>query len=150
MNLYSSILIFVMSIITTVSAHGQNPVASLSDSEKISTKVRSAFLEDDADILYQRRIDYSGGQEAIQHVVAEHLVYPALAREYNREGTVILRILVNSRGKVVENKVMQSVGLGCDEEARRVVSLLSDWIPAQQGTNLISGYFYLPVHFSLK
>lgn len=150
MNTNFCLLTFVILIAASNPTFGQEPVASVTNPEKTTTKLRSAFLEDDVDILYQRRVDYAGGGQAIQETVAEHLTYPALAQEYNREGTVILRILINTRGQVIENEVIQSVGLGCDEEAKRVVSHLKKWIPAQQGLNLVSGYFYLPVEFSLR
>lgn len=150
MNTNFCLLTFVILIAASNPTFAQDPIASVTNSEKTTTKLRSAFLEDNVDILYQRRVDYAGGPKAIQETVAERLTYPALAREYNREGTVILRLLVNTRGQITETKVVQSVGLGCDEEAKRAVSLLTDWIPAQQGLNLVPGYFYLPVEFSLR
>lgn len=149
MNTNVNLLTFVILIATALPAIGQEPIASVTNPEKTTATLRSTFLEDDVDISYQRRVDYAGGRPAIQEAVGEHLTYPPLAREYNREGTVILRLRINTRGQITDTKVVQSVGLGCDEEAKRVVSLLTDWIPAQQGLNLVPGYFYLPVEFSL-
>ena len=54
----------------------------------------------------------------------KHLRYPPEASANKIEGTVVLRIAINYKGKVIDSKVKSSLGYGCDEEAQRVVKLL--------------------------
>lgn len=145
---YLLILFFLISGLST--AVSQETLASVAESNVKSREVNSPYLEETADLLYQRRATYRGGVEAIQQIFAENLTYPKLAADYNREGTVLLRLLIDTRGDVADIQVIRKLGLGCDEEARRLAKRLTNWIPAQQGPNLVPTYFFLPVHFRLQ
>lgn len=145
---YLLILFFLISALST--AISQETLASVAESNVESREVYSPYLEETADLLYQRRATYIGGVEAIQQIFAENLTYPEIAADYNREGTVLLRLLIDTRGHVADIQVIRKLGLGCDEEAKRLAKQLTNWIPAQQGSSLVPTYFFLPVHFRLQ
>ena len=67
---------------------------------------------------------YPGGQKALNAFIYKHLQYPKEAGEAGIEGSVYLRYSIDPSGKVVDAKVISSLGYGCDEEAIRVVKLL--------------------------
>ena len=67
---------------------------------------------------------YPGGNEALKKFVGDNLKYPKEALEKNIEGTVRVKFDVDMKGKVIKTEILQGLGHGCDEEARRVVSLL--------------------------
>lgn len=48
--------------------------------------------------------------------------YPELAKRAGIEGTVILEVSINHEGKVIEAKVKQGLGYGCDEAALEAVT----------------------------
>lgn len=56
--------------------------------------------------------------------VKQHLKYPEDAIKNKTEGLVIVIADVDISGKVIDTKIKHGIGHGCDEEARRVVSLM--------------------------
>jgi len=67
---------------------------------------------------------YRGGPKAMSKFIGENLKYPPEALKNKVEGTVVIRLAINYKGKVTGSKIKSGLGSGCDEEAQRVVSLL--------------------------
>jgi len=93
---------------------------------------------------------YPGGEEALMKFIAKNLVYPDVAREGKKQGTVILRFIINSYGKVDKVRVMKILSPECDSEALRVINLTRGWIPAENKGEPVSVYFTIPITFSLR
>ncbi len=68
---------------------------------------------------------YEGGMKAMRLFIAQQMRYPKAALEQKIEGTVYIKYSINYQGKVVNTKVISSLGHGCDEEAIRLVKLLT-------------------------
>ena len=68
---------------------------------------------------------YSGGKESFTKLLKENLKYPEEALKNNIEGDVHLSFDIDHNGKVFNVKVTHGLGYGCDEEAVRVIELLS-------------------------
>ncbi len=83
-----------------------------------------------------------------------NIEYPAIARENNIEGTVVVRFVVDKDGKVNDAQVVREIGGGCGEEALRVVKKMNEmparWSPGKQRGRPVKVYFTLPVKFILK
>lgn len=83
-----------------------------------------------------------------------NIEYPAIARENNIEGTVVIRFVVDKDGNVKDAQVIREIGGGCGEEAVRVVKLMNEmpnrWSPGKQRGRPVKVYFTLPVKFLLK
>lgn len=47
--------------------------------------------------------------------------YPAMARKFAKEGRVFLRFVVDKDGRVQKASVIRGIGMGCDEEALRLI-----------------------------
>ncbi len=80
--------------------------------------------------------------------ILNNLKYPEAARKKNIEGTVIIDFKVDANGNVIDAKVEDGIGYGCDEEALRVVKELKNFEPNKKfdgETNL-----KLPIKFKLK
>jgi TonB family protein len=65
-----------------------------------------------------------GGREWLREFLHKNLQYPEEAREKGIEGDVIVRFKVNEQGQVLDPKVVNGPGYGCDEEAVRLVGML--------------------------
>lgn len=72
---------------------------------------------------------YPGGNVAYRKFIKENLKYPKAALENKTEGIVFLKYSIDHKGNVIEAKVLKGIGDGCDEEAKRIVSLLKFEIP---------------------
>ena len=91
---------------------------------------------------------YPGGKKALQLFITQNLKYPPEALAERVEGTVVLKYTVNHQGKVIETKVISSLGHGCDEEAERVVSLLRFEVPSNRGVKVLH-HLNIQIHFHL-
>ncbi|MEM7382281.1 MAG: energy transducer TonB [Bacteroidota bacterium] len=78
---------------------------------------------------FLRKPTFRGGPKAMRKFIGEHLKYPPEAQQEKIEGTVRLKMDISHQGKVIGTKVLSGLGYGCDEEAARVVKLLTFEVP---------------------
>lgn len=74
---------------------------------------------------------FPNGEKALHAFIDSVLVYPAIAKENGVSGEVIVQFIILKDGDIVNPKVIQGIGSGCDEEALRIVMLMPKWIPAK-------------------
>jgi len=67
---------------------------------------------------------YGGGNDEFKKFIAKNLRYPKQAIEAKIEGKVLVAYEIDDNGFVHNQRVLRSLGYGCDEEALRVVGLL--------------------------
>lgn len=89
------------------------------------------------------------GDSLYRRYLEEELIYPVAAQENNIEGEVILRLTIDASGEIIDIKIMKSVGYGCDEEAKRLISDGSKWNPATRNGNNIDDIVLVTVVFNL-
>ncbi|MEE8336300.1 MAG: energy transducer TonB, partial [Candidatus Neomarinimicrobiota bacterium] len=76
--------------------------------------------------------------------------YPKKAREKGYEGTVIVSVFVNEKGKVTETAVIKSIpGSGLDESAINSIKKVR-FKPAKKEGKPVGVWISIPVHFRLK
>lgn len=75
--------------------------------------------------------------------------YPRLARELGKEGTVLLRLTIDERGRLLDVEVLRRAGSGLDEEAVRAVRE-SSFSPAKVNGKPVSCRAQLPIRFVLN
>ena len=90
---------------------------------------------------------YKGGNKAMGKFVSENLMYPKTALENKIHGTIHIKYDVNHRGKVFKVKLLNSLGYGCDEEAKRVIRLLQFEVPKTRGLRLT---FHKEIHIHFR
>jgi periplasmic protein TonB len=93
---------------------------------------------------------FPGGDSELMKFFSQNLVYPEIAKRAGVEGKVILSFIVDKNGNIVDVKVAKSIGAGCDEEAMRVLKIMSRWIPGKQNGNPVVTRMNLPVVFKLR
>ena len=81
--------------------------------------------------------EYPGGPNELTRFIYQHLRYPQAALDANVEGVVLVEYDIDYQGNVVATRVLHSIGLGCDEEASRVVRLLKFDVPKNRGVHVI-------------
>jgi protein TonB len=75
--------------------------------------------------------------------------YPRLARELGKEGTVLLRLTIDERGRLMNVEVVKPAGSGFDEEAVQAVKS-STFSPAKKGGKPVMCRAHLPIRFVLR
>lgn len=102
--------------------------------------------EDIIFVAYDKGPEPIGGFAAIQR----NLVYPDIARRAGVEGQVIIHALIDTKGTVVDTKVLRSLGNnGCDEAAIAALKK-TKWKPAEQRDKPVKVWVSIPVIFRLK
>ncbi len=98
------------------------------------------------DILKQP--EYPGGQKALRAFVASHLTYPDQALALKIEGTVHLRYTIDHKGVVIDVRILHKLGYGCDEEAERLVRMLTFHVDKTRGVKVLY-HKKIQIHFRL-
>ena len=68
---------------------------------------------------------FPGGSKAFKEFIVNHMRYPKEAVEAGVEGSVIVGYEVDDDGRVLSPHILKGIGHGCDEEALRLISMLS-------------------------
>lgn len=56
--------------------------------------------------------------------------------------------MIEKDGKIVEPKILKSLGYGLDEEAIRVISSYENWIPGEQKGVPVRALYAIPINVS--
>tara|TARA_Y100000590_G_C15439422_1_gene908296 strand:+ start:466 stop:867 length:402 start_codon:yes stop_codon:yes gene_type:complete len=89
-------------------------------SSLIIAQQRSFKDENGIYLACEKMPEIKGGLKTI----ASMIKYPPKARKEKVQGMVYVQFVVDEKGKVSSQKIIRSLGAGCDEEALRVVSKL--------------------------
>jgi len=90
---------------------------------------------------------FPGGIDSLYVFYKENLRWPA--PDFCGEGVVVVKFRVDERGKISGLKIIKSLCKKCDEEARRVINLMPNWIPATKNGRPISSSMLWPIKFKI-
>lgn len=99
--------------------------------------------------IVEQMPEFAGGDGELMKYIAEHLDYPRQAIRLNIEGTVMISFMIDRDGSVKEVTVVRGIGMGCDEEAVRVISSMPAWKPGKQNGTAVRVRRILPIKFKL-
>ncbi len=94
--------------------------------------------------------EFPGGDAALIRFMQFHIAYPALERDNNIEGKVIVRFIVMEDGSIDSARITKSVSKGLDKEALRVVKMLPAFKPGMHQGKPARVYYNLPVVYKLS
>ena len=110
---------------------------------------------DSTNVVYRRKdLDeppkplFSILDKDFQTFLTNNLVYPDAAFKQNISGTVELRFVVETNGRVSNIETLQSVGGGCTEEAIRVLKLIK-WFPGIKDKKAVRTTMPLEITFDI-
>ena len=114
----------------------------------ISTDVPEENDEDEPIIfvITEEMPDFKGN---LLKYVAEHVVYPEIAKENDIQGTVYVGFIIDEKGKVTDVKLVRGVDPILDKEALKVVENLPDWKPGRQSGKNVKVRMNIPIKFQL-
>lgn len=93
---------------------------------------------------------FPGGDTELMSFVAQNLVYPEQAIKDKVQGRVIVEMVIETTGEVVDAKILRSVSPECDAEVLRIVRLMPKWTPGYKDGEPVRTTFVLPVIFKLS
>jgi protein TonB len=107
--------------------------------------------EEPAFVFVEEQATFQGGDvTTFREWVQKNLVYPPVAVENGIFGRVTVQFAVNSRGEVVDVKILRGVDASLDKETIRVIQSSPKWGPAKQGGRAVKQQFVIPVIFMLQ
>ncbi len=86
----------------------------------------------------------------LNEFIVKNTRYPSAALENSIEGNVYVNFIVDEEGNILNPKVVRGIGMGCDEEALRVVKLLPKWEPGIKNGKKVKVSFNLPFRFAIQ
>lgn len=92
---------------------------------------------------------FPGGYAACQGWIEQNLKYPAIAREEEITGRVIVQFIVNVSGALVDVEVLKSPDPSLSKEALRLVQAMPSWQPAKIDGKPVRSHVQIPIKFSL-
>jgi TonB family protein len=75
--------------------------------------------------------------------------YPDEAVKLKVHGQVMVQFVIDTNGAVINPSILEGIGVGCDEEALRLVSTMPRFTPAMVGGVAVPYRMKLPVYFLL-
>jgi len=102
-------------------------------------------------IIVEESATFQGGDvQAFRSWVQKNVKYPTIAQENGVSGKVFVQYAVNSKGEVVDVKVVRGVEPSLDKEAVRVIQSSPRWEPAKQRGTKVKQQFTIPIAFVLQ
>lgn len=93
---------------------------------------------------------YSGGDKAMTDFILSNVKYPAISREKNIQGIVLVRMEIGKDGQVHDVNIKKSVYPDIDQEAMTVVSKMPNWTPGTINGEPVEMSVTIPINFKLK
>jgi TonB family protein len=109
--------------------------------------VAETFNDDRVMMVVEEQPEYEGGYEAMIDFVRKNLEYPASARRVGIKGTVYVSFVVGKDGLVSDVQVLRGISVDCDNEAKRVISIMPPWKPGKQNGKYMNVRMNLPIKF---
>jgi periplasmic protein TonB len=85
--------------------------------------------KEDFEIYYDIAPTFPGGREAMEVYVNDHVIAPAFWVENGNPGKITLDMYIDEDGNVIDVVIKRGIGLGYDEEVRRVMLAMPKWVP---------------------
>ncbi len=118
--------------------------------EVVKEEIKEEEAEPEPFVVVEEMPMFPGGPEELLKYIAEHVVYPEVAKENNIQGRVIVRFCVTAKGGVNQVSVLKGVDPELDKEAIKVVSALPAFKPGKQGGKAVPVWYMVPITFTLK
>ena len=86
--------------------------------------------------------------QRLNDFIIESMKYPEIAFRQSISGTVVLEFIVETNGKTSHYRIIESVGGGCNEEAKRIARLIN-WKPGTKNKKMVRSIMQMKVTFEL-
>ncbi len=87
--------------------------------------------------------------QSVMRTINSNVKYPALARENEIEGTVVVSFVVTKYGEIENIEIMRDIGAGCGESVLNAMKKLGKFYPGKHNGRPVSVIYRLPVKFTL-
>ncbi len=93
---------------------------------------------------------FPGGTKALMEYLSINIKYPEAAINIAIQGKVYIQFVVQKTGAISDVQILRGVSKELDDEAKRVVQMMPNWIPAIQNNVKVNSRVTIPINFQLK
>jgi len=135
-----------------VTPYGDNPVTysfNITGLDSIINQYPEDFVSLDEGDEIEKRVIFVPYDDPPRPLTPIRPKYPQIAQEKRIEGTVIVQVFVNEKGKVTETNISKGIpNSGLDEAAIEAIKK-TKFKPAMQRGKPVGVWIYIPVNFRL-
>ena len=114
-------------------------------------KEKESSNDDASFIVVEENATFQGGDiNGFRLWVQQNMTYPSEAAKNKIQGKVIVQFAVNSKGFVVDTRVLRGVHPDLDKEAVRCIESSPQWKSGKQGGKSVKQQFVIPIIFNLN
>ena len=111
-------------------------------------EIKKPVKPEDAPI--EKFVDKMPEMDNMKQFIVDNMVYPRIAIDNGTSGVVGVTFVVEVDGSITDIKLMNAIGDGCEQEAKRVVSIMPKWHPGINKGKAVRVQCNLPIKFRLK
>ena len=97
----------------------------------------------------EKQPSFPGGNAALQRFIGNNVNYPQEAIDMGLQGKVVVKFVVNEKGKAVRPEVLKKVSPELDQAAIDVVNKLPLFTPGEQAGKKVKVWYIVPIDFKL-
>ena len=97
----------------------------------------------------EKSAEYKGGMQALSKFVKKNLKYPQQAQDFNIQGSVYIRFVVEKNGELTNIECIKDIGGGCGDEGIKLVQKMKRWKPGKINGQSVRQRITLPLKFQL-
>ncbi len=128
-----------------------NEVDADMDIEPVFFEEEEEAAEEEVFVIVEDMPTFRGGNlNDFRNYIQKNLKYPEIAAENGIQGKVFIQFAVDSKGQVVDVKVVRGVDPALDAEAKRAVIKSPKWSPGKQRGRPVKVKFTFPISFVLQ
>ena len=101
-------------------------------------------------IVAEKMPKFPGGMQALGKFLGKNIKYPAVDRENDIQGQVIVQFIVEPNGSLSDVKALRSPTDAMAKEAVRVISMSPKWKPGMQNGKAVRAQYTMPVSYTLS
>ena len=103
---------------------------------------------DEASLAAGESLKACADRNLIQFIY-DHIRYPEAAVKAKQEGMAVIKFIVEKDGSITNAEIARELAHGCDEEVKRVVELMPNWVPGKLDGKPVRTIMHLPVKYAL-
>ena len=107
-------------------------------------------MEEKVFMIVEEMPQFPGGWDECIKIIQQNIQYPSDAVAENKEGLVLVTMIIQKDGSVANARIYKGVHPSLDRKALRVVEHLPRCIAGKDKGENVNVYFTLPVRFKLK
>lgn len=90
------------------------------------------------------------GLDAWKSYLRDNIAYPSEARKAKLEGNVVVSFVVSKSGKIGNIKLVEQLGMGCDEAVVKAILTSKEWNPGKKDGKLVNTRVQVPISFRMS